>query len=194
MDTKEPAAIYLIEVVFLIFLLIVVAAVSYYLLTSPNPAWKQEPIIIEGFIEAQQLKLNPSSDAVGITVQNTEKFENGVWSNNDLLLAYNVSANDTLSFSLPITEESQYQITIYLSKSYDYGIWSITVNGSRVAKADLYSAMVEPADPVDLGVHRLTPSRNSLSFEVVGNNAKAISPFFQFGMDGVALKRVNETP
>ncbi len=191
---KEPTLIYFIEAVFLVLLIFIVGSIAYYFITKPETIASRQPVVFPDFIEAQELAVIRKSDAVRIDIQNTEHFENGVWSSDDHLFVHNVSANDSLSLSLPVSEESNYQIVIHLSRSYDYGEWTIKVNDVPVKKVDLFSRLVEPAEPVDLGTHRLAPSKSTLRFEVVGHNAQAKPPYYQLGIDGVAIKRVNETP
>ncbi len=193
-ETKEPFVMYILEGVFLVLLIIVVGSVAYYLIANPAPSKLRQPKTIANFTEAQTLEVVRKSGSMSVNIQNTDTFENGAWSNDDQLFISNVSANDSLTFSLPITEEANYQLVVHLSKSYDYGEWVIKVNDVHAAKVDLFSMIVEPAGPVDLGTHRLAPIKNTLLFEVVGHNTKARPPYYQLGMDGIVIKRVNETP
>jgi hypothetical protein len=193
-DTKEPFLVYLIEGIFLIFLIVVIGGVAYHLISESTPTKPKKPKNIAEFVEAQELEIKRKPDSVKVYTQKTDSFKHGAWSSNDHLFVYNVSAKDSLAFSLPIPEESDYRIIVHLSKSYDYGKWDIRVNEMQAGKADLYSTRIESAEPIDLGTHRLTPSNNVLVFEATGHNARARPPYYQLGIDGVVIKRVNETP
>ncbi len=193
-ETKEPFVMYILEGVFLVFLIFVVGSIAYYLIAEPTPSELREPKIIANFIEAQELEVARKVDSMNVTVQKTDTFENGVWSHDDQLFISNVSVTDSVTFSLPIPEESNYQIVLYLTKSYDYGEWVIKVNDLETRRVDLFSTIVEPTEPVYLGMHHLTPSKTILLFEVVGHNTKARPPYYQLGIDGVEIKPVNEAP
>jgi hypothetical protein len=84
--------------------------------------------------------------------------------------------------------EGAKKVTLHATKSYDYGILRLTVNGKQAAKDfDGYAAQPVLSGPVELGVFEPKDGQFVLRVEVVGANPAAKGPKYFLGLDAVVL-------
>jgi hypothetical protein len=75
----------------------------------------------------------------------------------------------------------------------DYGIIRMALDGKAVGPAfDLYSGMVGPSGPLELGVHDLPEGEHRFRWASVGKNA--VSDHYWFGISAVDLLPTSQDP
>lgn len=80
------------------------------------------------------------------------------------------------------------RVTLYATKSWDYGILRFSVNGNPAAKDyDAYSKQSMASGPIDVGVFEPKDGQMVLRVEVVGANPAARGTKSFFGLDAVVL-------
>ena len=65
------------------------------------------------------------------------------------------------------------KIVLYATKSYDYGILRLSVNGQAAKDYDAYSATSVLSGPIELGTFEPKDGRFILRVEVIGANPSA---------------------
>jgi hypothetical protein len=180
----------LIEAFLFAAIAVVGAAVTYEVMRDQEPLPLEE-LTVAGMIDAEALPVVRKQGQYDILTQDTSQFSGGQWTGNRQLFVAARAQGDALTLQLPSRDPGVYDLTLYLSKSYDYGIVQVSVNGERVGQPlDLWAWGVEATGPVRLGTVRLRGDGDVIEFEVTGKNEQATSPFYQFGVDGVVLKPV----
>jgi len=92
-------------------------------------------------------------------------------------------ASITLAFDVP--EAGRRQMGLVLSRSWDYGIYRISLDGRALAKGlDLYSPNLAIREH-NLGEHNLVAGRHLLRFDCIGKNA--VSNGHYLGVDAIVL-------
>ena len=75
----------------------------------------------------------------------------------------------------------------------DYGIIRVALDGKPAGPPfDLYSGMVGPSGPLELGVHTLAATKHRIRFTAMGKNA--VSESFCFGVSAVDLLSAAQAP
>jgi hypothetical protein len=154
---------------------------------SPPP----EAVAPAGLVEAEDMAVWASSRKFTFWLQPTSDFLDGRWSKDGHMFAYGTQQGDWIDLELPAVEPDAYRLEAFFTRSADYGILAVFLNGTRVGgEIDLWSGYgVVPTEALDLGVVQLAGRGDVLRFQVVGHNPKAAPPYFQFGIDGVRLTR-----
>jgi hypothetical protein len=177
-----------IEIVLVLILISTAALVTYYIFQSDT---KKQRLVITGFVEAEDMKVLLKSDKLPFTLQSTEPFADGSWSNKAQMFAKATAKDQFVELEMPQQEAGPYLVSAYFTMSYDYGIIEIEINGKVVKKdLDLWSLLITSTGPVELGVQHLKAKDNRMTIKVVGHNARAASPFYQFGIDGITVEKV----
>jgi Papain family cysteine protease len=85
-----------------------------------------------------------------------------------------------------VKKAGRYRLRVEGTVAPDYGIISIALDGKPTGrKFDLYSGMVGPSGPLELGVHDLAATKHTIRFTAVGKNA--VSENFWFGVSAIDL-------
>lgn len=143
-----------------------------------------------GLVDAEELRVVAMSREFNFWLQPTSGFTEGRWSKDGHMFGYGTRKGDWIDFELPAVEAGSYRLELFLTKSADYGIVAVSLNGARVGpEIDLWSYGVVPTGPLDLGAVQLGGSKNVLRLQVTGTNPEASAPFFQFGFDGLRLTK-----
>jgi hypothetical protein len=146
-----------------------------------------------GVIEAESLRVIATSRAFTFWLQPTVDFPTGRWSKDGQMFAYRTQRGDWIDLELPQLEPGAYRLELLLTRSADYGVVAVSVNGNRVgAEIDLWSGFeggVSPTGPLELGVVQLDGRSDVLRLAVVGTNPESDAPHYQFGIDGIRLSR-----
>jgi hypothetical protein len=105
------------------------------------------------------------------------------------MLAAGTQAGDWLELELPEREPGRQRLEIFLTKAADYGVVTVSLNGSPLGgEIDLFSDRgVMPTGPLDLGEVELRGRGDVLRLAVPRANEKTAPPHFQFGIDGIRL-------
>ena len=97
---------------------------------------------------------------------------------------------DTLTLSFPVETAGIYRIFAQLTKSYDYAIVELSLNGKVVVESmDLYNADPMPGGEVELGQHEFETGEYKLQVKILGKNEQA-KPDYMFGIDYIRLEKV----
>lgn len=164
------------------------SSVAYWYQVEPHVEFSKMPPAEERLypsdtIEIEGESLVPSSKAEGPkpATQNL-----GGWSGGSHLFFTPRDENASLTVNLPVEKAGTYAVWLYLTKSWDYGIYQACLNGSEVGKPiDLYSAEVVQSPRIKLGRHELSAGEHTLKFRCVGNNGASKGYFF--GLDLIEL-------
>lgn len=125
---------------------------------------------------------------IAIAKQSTRLFAADLWVVDEQLFIQNRDENGKVEWLIMNQSPGKKRVSIYLTKSADYGILQASIDGKPVGPTiDLYEAAVKPNVPVDLGSVELQSSTVTLTLQVVGKNPAASPPYYQFGIQGVSF-------
>jgi hypothetical protein len=189
-DTFESnPRLMLIEALMFAVIAIIGALLTYELAGPKQAVPAASAISVPGMLEAETLPVIEKAGDFMTMTQDTSTFAQGQWSGGKHLFAATRSRGDTLTMKLPAGSAGGYDLRAYLTKSFDYGIVQISVNGANAGSPiDLWSYVVESTGPVHLGRVTLQGDGDVVRIEVVGKNERAVAPFYQFGLDGFVLE------
>jgi len=147
---------------------------------------------VPGALEGENMKILGKSSDFPINRQDMTPFLVGQWSGASQLFAQAQQAGAWVDLELPVPADGKYQIIIYLSGSWDYGIIQLHLNGQKIGDLiDGYHAeTVVCSGAIDLGQVELKKGVNTLRIEAVGTNPKSAPPHYSWGLDCVSLKPV----
>jgi hypothetical protein len=163
----------------------------------PQPPPLPKPMTIPG-AECESLAIAAKSDGLVVVPQDMSGFGRNTWSNDVQLWVQARKPGDFVELTIPIDPKmgAPVRVTLYATKSWDYGIVRFTINGEPAgpdhgAPIDLYSGShtVAATGPIDLGL--FTPDANHtlrLRAELTGSNPKAEGSKSLFGLDCVNAK------
>jgi hypothetical protein len=147
--------------------------------------------VVRPSIEAEDMPVVAKSREFTFWLQPTSGFRGGRWSRDGHMFAMETRKGDWIDLELPVQRAGSYRLELLPTKSADYGIVVVSLNGVRIGDPiDLWSGRgVVPGGAVDLGRVDLRGGGDVLRMQVTGTNPAAVSPFFQFALDGVRLTR-----
>jgi len=138
--------------------------------------------------EGEAMTVVAKSEGLPTEVQDTAGYGHNEWSDNRHFWIKGRQAGDFIELSLP-APAGKYKLTAYLTKSWDYGVVKLSVNGQPTGVAlDLYSEKVLPTGPVPLGEWSPVDGRITLRIEVVGKNPASKGSGSFVGLDGVVVE------
>jgi hypothetical protein len=146
------------------------------------PAAVKEKDAIES--ESMQIDGKPQDPA---GPQEMSGFAGDHWSGDSQLFWQCHDVGRELTLKLSVKEAGKYHLKARFTKSYDYGIFRLSVDGKQVGdELDLYSPTVGTAPLADLGVLDLAQGDHKLTVRANGKNPA--SRGFFFGLDFVKLE------
>lgn len=160
--------------------------VLYYVFTT-----EQQPraVTLSDFTQAQNLSFVSRPDSLIANRQSTVLLVPGRYLGEDFIWFQTRGVGDYVEFQLNDIEPGQYEMDVYLAAARDFGIVSVSLNGRLVASGvDLFTASREVPAPLRLGGLSLA-STNTLHIQLVGTNPESFPPHYQFGIDGVVIRR-----
>jgi hypothetical protein len=185
-DLETNPRLMLAEAVMFAIIAVIGAAITYHIVRAP--AQPTETWSVPDMIEAETLPVIGKTSDFGLVPQDTSPFTAGRWSGDQHLFVATRSEGDALTLGLPAVEAGTYRLTLYMTRSYDYGIVRVLVNGVPVGvPLDLWAWGVEATGPLTMGDTTLSGRDDVIRFEVAGRNERAAAPFYQFGIDGLVL-------
>ncbi len=142
---------------------------------------------IEDAIDFETLKTRSVPDHTRAHVHTYTENSDGSRFNRDTLLFFQHAKHGD-SFEFTITEQyKQRDITLYMVKSWDFGVLDIYVNGKKVKEGwDGYSAAVSASGAVELGKHKPDGNLIRIKFVVTGKHKDSKGTFL--GMDCFVLE------
>jgi hypothetical protein len=132
-----------------------------------------------------------SPGATAVT-QDMETFARGKWSGESQLWFQGAKPGDFVELRFPVDTPGPRKVTLYATRSWDYGIVRFSINGKETGKdLDLSSGQDKvclPTGPIELGTFEPQSGKLTLRAEVIGKNPaqENAKPFF--GLDCVVLK------
>ncbi|MEY2747437.1 MAG: hypothetical protein RL112_2479, partial [Planctomycetota bacterium] len=140
-----------------------------------------------GLLEAEDLRVVGSSPGLQHGRQDLVDAEGGRWSQGAHLWVRSTKVGEWIELELPVARPGARRLAALVTRSHDYGIVSIQLDGAPAAVVDTASGGgVLPPVEVDLGVHELG-ARARVRFEVVGASAESTGARHYFGVDGVLV-------
>ena len=146
------------------------------------------PLVIEGALEAESLRVVRTSAGLGYGAQGG--FGPSLWSRGQHLWVRATKVGDFIELFVPGRGEER--LMLYATRSWDYAIVAISVGGERVTELDLYNTAsrdVASTGAIDLGVHQARDGGYVVRFEVVGRNEKSEGSGTFFGVDCIVLEK-----
>ncbi|MCL4741694.1 MAG: DUF2961 domain-containing protein [Phycisphaerales bacterium] len=160
-----------------------------------NPPPLPPPFTIEGAIEIESLRVVAGTPGMSIVKQDMSGFARDRWSGNAHLWVQGRAPGEFVEIEVPVEDERARKIALHATRSWDYGIVRVSVNGTPVGEPiDLFSGragLCEPTGPIDLpGWHKSENGTLRLRIEVVGGNPNALGTRAFFGLDAVVLQPI----
>jgi hypothetical protein len=143
---------------------------------------------IRGAIECETMKVLGKTDGLAHSTQADYAFADGAWSGGGQLFVQAKKPGDFIELLVAEKVSGPRKVTLYATKSYDYGTLALTINGKKVEKDfDAYAPQPVLSGPVDLGIFEPKDGQMVLRVEVSGANPAAKGPKYFFGLDAVVL-------
>lgn len=140
------------------------------------------PFRIAGAIECETMPIVAQTPGISVGPQTLR----GGWSAETHLWIRGKQPGDFVELRIPATEKRK--LTLYATKSWDYGILRFTVNGKPAGKDfDAWAEKPTPSGPIPLGVFEPQNGAFVLRVEVVGANPQSKGTKSYFGLDAVRL-------
>jgi hypothetical protein len=141
----------------------------------------------KGAVEIVPALVVAKPDAVKIKVQDLKKLKiMGTWNGGNHQLFNGAKVGDAVEIRIPAASPVAEKLTLFATKSRDFGKLRFTVNGKPAnAEVDLYAAKPVPSGAIELGTFKPVESAYLLRIEIVGQNPKSTGTFF--GLDCVTL-------
>ena len=153
------------------------------------------PFEIAGAIECESMTVLAKSPDTSVGPQDLRSFGQRQWSGESQLWVQGKDKGAFVELEIPTGPgpegKKRVEVTLYATKSWDYGIVRFTVNGSPATEdVDLFSGergKAVPSGPIGLGIFEPRDGRLVLRAEVVGANPRAEGTKSFFGLDCVVL-------
>ncbi len=161
---------------------------------APEEAAREVPRVpatpkIAGAIECEKLKIVAKSPNTPTEPQSGALSE-GEWSGGEQLFVRGNKPGDFVELDIPADGKDRKKITLYATKSWDYGILRFTVNGQKAGNDyDSYHPQPILSGPIELGTFEPKDNQFILRVEVVGGNKDSKNSKSFFGLDAVTLTK-----
>ena len=147
-----------------------------------------QPKTLRGAVECETMKILAKNDGLKVGRQQNYPFDQGAWSGDSQLFVQARQPGDFLELLLAENLTGPRQLALHATKSYDYGLLRLSVNGQPVPQTfDGYAPKPLLTGPVELGTFAPKDGRLVLRVEVIGANPAATGPKYYFGLDAVTL-------
>lgn len=113
----------------------------------------------------------------------------GTWNESDHILFRGAEVGDSVELRIPAASPALQQLALHGTKSADFGIIQVTVNGEAAGSAvDLYASRPMPSGAIELGTFAPVDGAFVVRVEAVGKNPESRGALF--GIDCVSLAEV----
>lgn len=127
-----------------------------------------------------------------VSVQAMKPWGSGMWSHGEQLFC-RAEPEGFVEVEFHVKNAGRYRLRVEGTVAPDYGIIRIALDGKPVGPpVDLYSGMVGPSGPLELGIHTLAATKHRIRFRAVGKNA--VSENFWFGISAIDLLATTQAP
>ncbi len=157
---------------------------------ADNPM-KARSAKIPGAVECETAEVVGKSEGLSMEPQDISVLPEGRWSDGKQLWVKGRKAGDFIELKIPAAGAGRRKLTLYATKSWDYGTLRLTVNGQPAKEFDSFSAKVVTSGPVELGVFEPKDSAFVLRVEVVGANPQSKNSKSFFGLDCVIVDKAD---
>ncbi len=156
---------------------------------------------IPGAIECEKMTIIRKSAGVQTEVQ-SGGLKSGRWSGGKQLLVRAKKIGDFIELEIPVGDNRPRKLTLYATKSYDFGIVQLTVNGALApvppgpkvfTPVNLYNVDPVASGPIELGLCKPYNGKFVLRAEVVGSKTPGKDHFY-FGLDCIVAQPDAGTP
>jgi hypothetical protein len=142
---------------------------------------------LAGVIEGEALKVLGKSGDFPVGRQMLFGAFEGQWSNGGHLWLRPAEPRGWVDLALPTPDAGEQKLFLWMTRAPDYGIVQLHINGQPLGEpVDLYSAKVEPAGPLEIGVFKPQGAETTLRVEIVGKNDASKGALV--GLDAVKLE------
>jgi hypothetical protein len=147
----------------------------------PDPRVKRA-----GALECESFPIRGHSPDLAIETQDVSSISGGPWSEGKQLFVKAKKVGDYVELQIPVEGKDARKVSLFLTKSYDYGILHILVNGKPTGPDfDGFHDSAVATGPVELGTFEPSNGALILRVEVAGRNPS--SKGYLFGLDCVVL-------
>ncbi len=143
---------------------------------------------IAGAVECETAEVVGKSDGLPTETQQIGVLQDGNWSEGKQLWVRGRRVGDFIELKIPASGSGARKLTLYATKSWDYGVLRFTVNGKMAGNDfDSFAPQAVASGPIDLG--RFEPKNGAfvLRVEVVGANPQSKNSKSFFGLDCVVV-------
>jgi hypothetical protein len=145
------------------------------------PAKERKPPDLDITVEGKTMLASASHDGGSVELQ-----KGWGWTGEGQVLLRAEKAGAFLEMPFDVPAEDYRALVLPLTRSYDYGIWRILLDGKELRRRiDLFDAQTR-VEEISLGSFKLAPGRHVLRFECLGKST-ASGGFF-LGVDSVRLR------
>ena len=125
-------------------------------------------------------------DKIQPMAQSLNRFE-GTWNKDNHTFFRDAEIGDVVDIRIPATGTSAQKLTLYATKSHDYGTLRLYVNGKLTGpEIDFYSAKPAPSGAIELGSFAPVDNAYILRVEVLDKGPE--SDGVRFGLDCISLE------
>ena len=143
---------------------------------------------IRDAVECEAMPIAARSEGLKVSTQGAGLAE-GQWSGGRQLFVEAARVGDYVELQIPAEGDRPRRVTVYATKSWDYGILRFSVNGqAKGGDYDAYAPQAVASGPIDLGTAEPKDGKLLLRVEVVGSNPAAKGTGCFFGLDCVVLR------
>lgn len=145
---------------------------------------------IPGAIECETAAIAAKSEGTIAEPQDMSNYADGKWSQETHLWVKGRKVGDFVELTIPSAGETARKLNLHMTKSWDYGTVSISVNGKVAAtNVDLFSGEKGKVIPaaIDLGEHTPLLGNFVVRVELTGANKNSAKPQTFFGLDCITL-------
>jgi eukaryotic-like serine/threonine-protein kinase len=141
-------------------------------------------------IEAESLAVRDQHDCQTI-LQDMSQWGQADWSNGHQLFMHTTQKGGYAELNLPVPGTDKYQLNVYFTKAYDYGVVETSLDGERVGELfDGFNPVVVRSGKLEVGPLHLHEGDHRLRFTAVDRNPQSTS--FAMGIDYIELRPVSE--
>lgn len=142
-----------------------------------------------GALECEGLAVVGKSSGLKMETQDVSTISTGHWSEGKQLFVRAARVGDFVELQIPVTDQRPRKVILFATKSYDYGILRLSINGQAVSpNFEGFNAIPVDSGPIELGTFEPKDGNLVLRVEVTGSNPSAKGLFF--GLDCVVLTKV----
>lgn len=142
---------------------------------------------IKGAIECETMTVDEKSADIEIGTQNAG-LTSGTWSGGEQLFVQAKRVGDYVVLGFDVPKGGTYNLKLYGTRSYDYGVIQPSIDKQKLETIDLWSEKAVATGALDLGRFELTEGHHQFRVEVVNTNPNSRGSKVYFGLDCLVLE------